>query len=83
MKHIHKASRHFMQGHDVGLTGGENREEVGKGGGEGGSWGPHANCHSPTLITFAVVQPEQVVQALAAALLPLLVTEVIRIREDP
>ena len=35
MKHIHKASRHFMQGHDVGLTGGENREEVGKGGGRG------------------------------------------------
>ena len=46
----------------------------------GGRWG---GGHSPTLITLAVVQPEQVVQALAAALLPLLVTEVIRVREDP
>ena len=38
---------------------------------------------SPALITFAVVQPEEVVQALAAAFLPLLVTEVVRVREDP
>jgi len=38
--------------------------------------------NSPALITLAVVQPEQVVQALAATLLPLLVAEVIRVRED-
>lgn len=38
--------------------------------------------NSPTLITLAVVQPEKVVQALATTLLPLLVAEVIRVRED-
>ena len=41
------------------------------------------NKGSPALITFAVVQPEEVVQALAAALLPLLVAEVVGVREDP
>lgn len=38
---------------------------------------------SPALITLAVVQPEEVVQAFAAALLPLLVAEVVGIGEDP
>ena len=38
---------------------------------------------SPALITLAVVQPEEVIQALAAALLPLLVAEVVGIGEDP
>ena len=37
---------------------------------------------SPALVTLAVVQPEEVVQALAAALLSLLVAEVVGIRED-
>ena len=38
--------------------------------------------NSPALITLAVVQPEEVVQALAATLLPLLVAEVVGIGED-
>ena len=70
------------------LRGAEGRlrgfeREGGYGGGRGGPCGEDAQTHSPTFITLAVVQPEQVVQALAAALLPLLVTEVICVREDP
>ena len=38
---------------------------------------------SPTLVTLAVVESEQVVQALAPALFPLFVAEVVCIRVDP
>ena len=69
---------------------GKGWAEGGRGGGGGGGGraerrggGEGCMSHSPTLITLAVVQPEQVVQALAPALLPLLVTEVVRVREDP
>ena len=37
----------------------------------------------PALITFAVVEAEKVVQALAATLLPLLVAEVVGVWVDP